>query len=172
MRWALSTGCDRAVLGTAALHNPGWCARAIATYGERIAVGLDVRVVEEEESTQYRLSARGRPSDSDEGSLWETLAWLDREGCARYVLTDVDRDGSLQGPNMKLYMVVTEATSTPVIASGGISVLADLVTLAEFAVAGANLEGAILGKSLYAGRFSLGDALKATQSAAQRLSGG
>jgi phosphoribosyl isomerase A len=161
--WALSTGCERIILGTAALENPKWCAKAIAVHGERIAVGLDVGVLEDG-SVQcsvptYRLAARGGTGDG--GDLWETLAWLDQAGCTRYVVTDVSKDGMLCGPNVELYRDFTQATTAPMIASGGISSISDLVGLAEAAAAGANLEGAIVGKALYAGRFTLPDALAA-----------
>lgn len=157
---ALSTGCARVILGTAATEDPPWCARAIAAHGERIAVGLDVRIVElPDGSMQHRLAARGGLGDG--GDLWETLAWLDLDGCARYVVTDVSRDGMLSGPNVELYRAVTRATATPVIASGGISTIADLTALAVVAAAGANLEGSIVGKALYAGRFTLPEALEA-----------
>jgi phosphoribosyl isomerase A len=159
---ALSTGCARVILGTAALEDAAWCARAIAAHGERIAVGLDVRVVEHRDgSVQHRLAARG--SARDGGDLWETLSRLDRDGCARYVVTDVTADGTLRGPNVDLYRAVTRATTAAVIASGGISAIADLVVLAKAAAAGANLEGSIVGTALYAGRFTLPDALKAVR---------
>ena len=162
LEWALSTGCSRVILATTALEDPAWCARAIAAHGERIAVALDVRVVEHPDgSVQHRLAARG--STRDFGDLWETVARLDRDGCARYVVTDVTRDGTLEGPNVELYRSVTRATTAPVIASGGISAIADLVVLAEVAAAGANLEGSIIGKALYARRFTLPDALEATR---------
>ena len=157
---ALSTGCARVNLGTAALEDPAWCARAIAAHSERVAVSLDVRVVEDPDgSAQHRLAARGGTANG--GDLWETLARLDRDGCARYVVTDVSRDGMLRGPNVELYRAVTRATTAPVIASGGISCIEDLVVLAEAAAAGANLEGSIVGKALYAGRFTLPEALEA-----------
>lgn len=157
---ALSTGCARVNVGTAALEDPAWCARAIAAHGERVAVSLDVRVVEGPGgSTQHRLAARGGTTDG--GDLWETLARLDRDRCARYVVTDVSRDGMLRGPDVELYRAVTRATTAPVIASGGISSIGDLVVLAEAAAAGANLEGSIVGKALYAGRFTLPEALGA-----------
>ncbi len=102
LEWALSTGSSRVILATAALEDPAWCARAIAAHGERIAVALDVRVVEHPDgSVQHRLAARGGTRDS--GDLWESLAQLDRDGCARYVVTDVIRDGTLRGPNVELY---------------------------------------------------------------------
>ena len=85
---ALATGCRRVNLGTAALESPEWCARAIAEYGDRIAVGLDVRGT--------RLAARGWTKEG--GELYETLARLDAEGCARYVVTDITKDGTLRGP--------------------------------------------------------------------------
>jgi phosphoribosylanthranilate isomerase len=157
---ALSTGCARVNLSTAALDDPTWCARVIGAHGERISVALDVRVVEDPDgSTQHRLAARG--STGHGADLWETLARLDREGCARYVVTDVSKDGTLRGPNVELYQAVTRATAAPVIASGGIAAIGDLVVLAEVATAGANLEGVIIGTALYAGRFTLPEALEA-----------
>ena len=157
---ALSTGCSRVVLGTAGLADPAWCARAIAAHGERVAVGLDVRVIGGPGgSTRYRLAARG--GTDDDGDLWETLERLDGDGCARYIVTDVSRDGMLRGSNVELCRAVARATAAPVIASGGISSIADLVVLAEAAAADANLEGAIVGKALPAGRFTLPDALEA-----------
>ncbi len=157
---ALSTGCTRVNLGTGALEDRAWCARAIATHGDRIAVSLDVRIVSEPDGTvQHRLAARGGTSDG--GDLWETVAQLDHDGCARYIITDVGRDGMLRGPNVELYRAVTRVTAAPVIASGGISSISDLVVLAEAAAAGANLEGSIVGKALYAGRFTLPQALEA-----------
>jgi phosphoribosyl isomerase A len=151
LEMALSTGCERIVLGTAALEDSTWCARAIAAHGERIPDRAD--------SVEHRLAARGWTRDG--GDLWETLGRLDREGCARYVVTDVGKDGMLGGPNMELYHAVTTATTAPVIASGGIAAIEDLVLLAEAAASGANLEGSIVGKALYAARFTLPDALQA-----------
>ena len=152
---ALATGCARVNLGTAALENPQWCAKAIAQHGERIAVGLDVKISD----GAHRLAARGWTTDG--GDLWETLERLDRDGCARYVVTDVSKDGTLKGPNVELLRAVAAATPAPVIASGGIAEVADLVALAEAAAAGANIEGSIVGKALYAGRFTLPEALAA-----------
>ena len=112
---ALSSGCERVILGTAALEDPAWCARAIAAHGERVAVGLDVRADEGPDgSTRYRLAARGGTT-TDGGDLWGTIARLDRDGCARYIVTDVGRDGMLRGPNVELYRAVTRATTAPVI---------------------------------------------------------
>jgi phosphoribosyl isomerase A len=150
---ALSTGCARVNLGTAALEDPAWCARAIAAHGDRIAVGLDVRITEQ----GHRLAARGWTTDG--GDLWETLERLDADGCARYVVTDVSKDGTLGGPNLELLREVCKATEAPVIASGGVSTIADLVALAG--LAGDGVEGSIVGKALYAGRFTLIDALAA-----------
>jgi phosphoribosyl isomerase A len=160
LAWAMSTGCARVIIGTTALEDPMWCARAIAAHGERVAVGLDVRVAGDSDgSVQHRLSARGWTQDG--GDLWATLARLDRDGCARYIVTDVSRDGTMHGPNVDLYRAVTTATTAPVIASGGISAIDDLIALAEVATTGANLEGSIIGKALYAGRFTLPEALEA-----------
>ena len=148
---ALATGCERINLGTAALENPEWTASVIARFGERIAVGLDVR--------GRTLAARGWTKEG--GDLFETLTRLDSEGCARYVVTDVNKDGTLQGPNIELLKSVCEMTSQPVIASGGISSLDDLIKLRE--LVGVGIEGAIVGKALYSGAFTLKDALKVTQ---------
>lgn len=146
---ALSTGCRRVTLGTAALERPEWCAQVVAEHADRIAVGLDVR--------GRSLTARGWTRES--GDLFEVLERLDADGCARYVVTDVMRDGTLQGPNLDLLRSVCAATTRPVVASGGISSLADLQALADLAPLG--VEGAIVGKALYAGSFSLPDALDA-----------
>jgi phosphoribosyl isomerase A len=164
LAWALSTGCERIILGTPALDDPTWCERVIAAHGERIAVSLDVRISETHDGTvQFRLAARG--SSRDSGDLWETLAWLDREGCARYIVTDVSKDGMLHGPNVELYCAVLNATKAPVIASGGVSSISDLVVLADAAAVGVSgkqrLEGSIIGKALYAERFTLPEALRA-----------
>jgi phosphoribosyl isomerase A len=145
---ALATGCARVNLGTAALENPEWCARAIAEHGERIAVGLDVRGT--------RLAARGWTEEG--GELHEVLARLDRDGCARYVVTDVTRDGTMGGPNLELLRDVCRPTDRPVVASGGVSSLDDLRALA--ALTGDGVEGAIVGKALYNGAFTLEQALE------------
>lgn len=152
---ALATGCARVNLGTAALENPQWCARAIAEHGDRIAVGLDVQL----DSGTYRL--RGRGWETDGGELWPVLERLDREGCSRYVVTDVTKDGTLGGPNLELLGEVAGRTDAPVIASGGVSSLDDLRAIATLVDRG--VEGAIVGKALYAGRFTLPEALTAVQ---------
>jgi phosphoribosyl isomerase A len=146
---ALETGCARVNIGTAALERPDWVRSVIARWGERVAVGLDVR--------GSTLSARGWTRDG--GELFEVLDRLDAEGCARYVVTDVNRDGTLTGPNLDLLHAVCGATDRPVIASGGVSTLADLRALADLRPAG--VEGAIVGKALYAGAFTLPEALAA-----------
>lgn len=159
---ALLTGCERVNLGTVALRDRGWCERVIAAHGERIALSLDVLVVEQPgRSARHRLAARG--SNDDGGDLWETLAWLEAAGCTRYVVTDVTKDGMLSGPNVELYRAIMAGSRATVIASGGISTLGDLVALAEVAGEGAKLEGAVVGKALYAGRFTLPEALAAVR---------
>ncbi|RLV08288.1 bifunctional 1-(5-phosphoribosyl)-5-((5-phosphoribosylamino)methylideneamino)imidazole-4-carboxamide isomerase/phosphoribosylanthranilate isomerase PriA [Streptomyces griseocarneus] len=146
---ALATGCTRVNLGTAALETPEWVAKAIAEHGDRIAVGLDVQ----------GTTLRGRGWTSDGGDLYETLARLDREGCARYVVTDIAKDGTLQGPNLELLRNVCAATDRPVVASGGVSSLDDLRAIANLVPEG--VEGAIVGKALYAKAFTLEEALEA-----------
>ena len=153
LKAALATGCTRVNIGTAALENPLWCAAAIAEYGERVAVGLDVQIVDGE----HRL--RGRGWETDGGDLWQVLERLDSEGCSRFVVTDVTKDGTLTGPNLDLLEGVAECTQAPVIASGGVSSLDDLRAIATLTECG--VEGAIVGKALYAGRFTLPQALAA-----------
>jgi phosphoribosylanthranilate isomerase len=149
LRAALATGCARVNLGTAALENPQWCREAIAEFGDRIAVGLDVRGT--------TLAARGWTQEG--GDLWEVLDRLESDGCSRYVVTDVTKDGTLQGPNLDLLRQVCERTNKPVIASGGVSSLADLHAIAELVPLG--VEGSIVGKALYAQAFTLQEALAA-----------
>ncbi len=149
VRAALATGCTRVNIGTAALEDPEWCAAVIAEFGDQVAVGLDVRGT--------TLAARGWTQEG--GELFEVLARLDAEGCARYVVTDVNRDGTLTGPNLDLLREVCERTDRPVVASGGVSSLADLHAIAALVPLG--VEGAIVGKALYAGSFTLPEALAA-----------
>jgi phosphoribosyl isomerase A len=144
---ALATGCARVNIGTAALENPSWVHSVITRYGDKIAVGLDVRGT--------TLAARGWTSEG--GDLYQTLTRLDSEGCARYVVTDVLKDGTLRGPNLDLLRDVCSRTPAPVVASGGVSSLDDLRALAS--LAGVGVEGAIVGKALYAGAFTLEEAL-------------
>ena len=151
---AMATGCRRVNIGTAALEQPQWCAKAIATYGDRVAVGLDVR--------GRTLAARGWTREG--GDLYEVLARLDSEGCARYVVTDVNKDGMLEGPNLQLLRDVCAATDRPVVASGGVTTIDDIRALMDLVPEG--VEGAIAGTALYEGRFSLEDALALTKGTA------
>jgi len=148
LRKALATGCKRVNLGTAALENPEWTSKVISEFGDRIAVGLDVR--------GHTLAARGWTKEG--GDLFETLERLDRNGCSRYIVTDVAKDGTLTGPNLELLREVCAATKQPVVASGGVSKLQDLIDLRELTSIG--VEGAIVGKALYAGAFTLPQALE------------
>jgi phosphoribosylformimino-5-aminoimidazole carboxamide ribotide isomerase/phosphoribosylanthranilate isomerase len=147
LKRALATGCTRVNLGTAALEDPEWTAKVIKQYGDRIAVGLDVRGT--------TLAARGWTKEG--GELFETIERLDRDGCSRYIVTDVARDGTLTGPNLELLKSVCAATKAPVVASGGVSSLADIAAIAELVEIG--VEGSIVGKALYAGAFTLPEAL-------------
>lgn len=148
LREALDSGCARVNLGTAALENPEWTRRCIEEFGDRIAVGLDVR--------GHTLATRGWTENA--GNLFDAIARLDSQGCARYVVTDVSKDGTLQGPNLQLLGDVMKVTSRPVVASGGISSLSDVAALRALVDDG--LEGAIIGKALYAGAFTLQEALE------------
>jgi 1-(5-phosphoribosyl)-5-[(5-phosphoribosylamino)methylideneamino] imidazole-4-carboxamide isomerase/N-(5'phosphoribosyl)anthranilate isomerase len=149
LRRALATGCKRVNLGTAALEDPEWTSKVIAEFGDRIAVGLDVRGT--------TLAARGWTKEG--GDLYETISRLDKDGCARYVVTDVTKDGTLKGPNLELLRNVCAVTKAPIVASGGISSIADIEALKSLVAIG--VEGAIMGKALYAGAFTLDEALKA-----------
>ncbi|MFI6484438.1 bifunctional 1-(5-phosphoribosyl)-5-((5-phosphoribosylamino)methylideneamino)imidazole-4-carboxamide isomerase/phosphoribosylanthranilate isomerase PriA [Nonomuraea sp. NPDC050663] len=146
---ALATGCARVNIGTAAIENPDWCREVVAEHGERVAVSIDVR--------GGKVATRGWTEER--GDLWELLERLESEGCPRYVVTDVTKDGMLQGPNLDLYRELCARTDKPVVASGGVSKLDDLVALASLSPAG--LEGVIVGKALYSGAFTLQQALGA-----------
>ena len=148
LRMALATGCERVNLGPAALEIPEWTAHVISEFGDRIAVGLDVR--------GHTLAARGWTKEG--GNLFETLERLDRDGCSRYIVTDVAKDGTLTGPNLELLREVCAATKKPVVASGGVSTLTDLEALKSLTSIG--VEGAIVGKALYAGAFTLPEAIE------------
>lgn len=145
---ALSTGAKRINLGTAALENPEWTKRVIKLHGDKIAIGLDVR--------GRTLAARGWTKDG--GDLFETLKRLDEDNAARYVVTDVTKDGTLTGPNLDLLVEISQVTKKPLIASGGISKLEDLVKLKSLVSIG--VEGAIVGKALYSKKFTLKQALE------------
>lgn len=156
---ALGTGCARVNIGTAALEDPAWCARVIAEHGDRVAIGLDVRTSPD---GTHRLAARGWTTDG--GLLWDVLTRLDREGCSRYVVTDIGRDGTLTGVNTALLAQVCQRTPAPVIASGGVSTLDDIRALAAMRPTlgrSGGVEGAIVGTALYEGAFTLPDALAA-----------
>ncbi|MFV0532366.1 MAG: bifunctional 1-(5-phosphoribosyl)-5-((5-phosphoribosylamino)methylideneamino)imidazole-4-carboxamide isomerase/phosphoribosylanthranilate isomerase PriA [Cumulibacter sp.] len=146
---ALATGCTRVNIGTAALENPEWCSRIIGEHGDQIAIGLDVR--------GEKLAARGWTREG--GNLWEVLQRLEQDGCGRYVVTDVEKDGMLKGPNVHLLRQVCERTNAPVVASGGISTLDDIRQIAQLTRVG--VEGAIVGTALYEGNFTLPQALGA-----------
>lgn len=148
---ALATGCERVNIGTAALEHPEWCAKIIAEHGDRIAIGLDVRGT--------TLAARGWTREG--GDLFETLERLEAEGCARYVVTDVNKDGTLKGPNLDLLRTVCRYTDKPVVASGGVSAIEDLQAIATLVPEG--VEGAIMGTALYEGAFTLREALAAVR---------
>jgi phosphoribosylanthranilate isomerase len=152
---ALATGCARVNIGTAALERPEWCEQVIGSFGDRIAIGLDVR--------GRTLAARGWTRDG--GELYATLERLNAAGCRRYVVTDVASDGMLSGPNLSLLQRVCERTDAYVVASGGISSLADIRALAELVAHG--VEGAIIGTALYVGNFTLEEALRAAAGAEQ-----
>jgi 1-(5-phosphoribosyl)-5-[(5-phosphoribosylamino)methylideneamino] imidazole-4-carboxamide isomerase/N-(5'phosphoribosyl)anthranilate isomerase len=154
LRAALATGAARVNIGTAALEDPQWCDRICGEYGDRVAIGLDVR--------GRTLAARGWTRDG--GDLYEVLERLDKAGAARYVVTDITKDGTMRGPNLDLLREVCARTAAPVIASGGVSTLDDLRALATLEPVG--VEGVIAGKALYAGAFTVAEALATLRGAA------
>ena len=154
LRLALDSGAARVNIGTAALEDPEWCDRVVAEYGDRVAIGLDVR--------EGRLAARGWTREG--GELFEVLERLEKAGCARYVVTDVPSDGMLSGPNLTLLREVCGRTDKPVVASGGVSTLNDLRALSALASDG--VEGVIVGTALYEGNFSVTDALRVLRESA------
>ncbi|WP_273412131.1 bifunctional 1-(5-phosphoribosyl)-5-((5-phosphoribosylamino)methylideneamino)imidazole-4-carboxamide isomerase/phosphoribosylanthranilate isomerase PriA [Corynebacterium appendicis] len=149
---ALATGAKRINIGTAALENPDWAADAIAKHGEKIAVDIAVR----EENGEWRTKGRGWTSDG--GDLWEVLEFFDSAGCARFVVTDVSKDGTLAGPNLDLLREVSAATDAAVTASGGVSTLKDIAEIARYTDEG--IDSVIVGKALYEKRFTLREALE------------
>lgn len=150
---ALATGARRVNIGTAALENPKWCAKVISEYGDRVAIGLDVRLVDGE------WRAKGNGWVTDGGDMWEILERLTQQGVSRLVVTDVSKDGTLAGPNIELLRDVAAATDAPVVASGGISMLDDVIAIANYVDEG--IDSAIIGKALYEKRFTLPEALAA-----------
>jgi phosphoribosyl isomerase A len=157
LRAALATGAARVNIGTAALEDPQWCDRVVAEYGDRVAIGLDVRARagDHPDGPGWTLAARGWTRDG--GDLYEVLDRLDKAGCARYVVTDITRDGTMTGPGIDVLTAVCARTPASVIASGGVSSLDDLVALAALEPIG--VEGVIAGKSLYAGAFTVAEVL-------------
>lgn len=147
LRAALATGAARINIGTAALEDPQWCDRVVGEFGDRVAIGLDVR--------GRTLAARGWTRDG--GDLFEVLERLNKAGCARYVVTDIMKDGMMRGPNLDLLRDVCAHTDAPIIASGGVSTLDDLRALATLEPHG--VEGVITGKAIYAGAFTVAQAL-------------
>jgi len=164
LRAALATGAARVNIGTAALEQPEWCDRVIGEHGDRVAIGLDVRArsADAPEGAGWTLSARGWTRDG--GDLFDVLARLDAAGCARYVVTDISRDGTLTGPGVEVLRAVCARTDKPVIASGGVSTLDDLRMLAALEPIG--VEGVIAGKALYVGAFTVAEALRSLAAAA------
>jgi 1-(5-phosphoribosyl)-5-[(5-phosphoribosylamino)methylideneamino] imidazole-4-carboxamide isomerase/N-(5'phosphoribosyl)anthranilate isomerase len=143
---AHDAGARRVVIGTAALRDPAFVEETVEKHGDFVAVGLDVR--------GQTLQARGWTEEA--GELWPTLVRLVKNGVQRFIVTDVMRDGMLEGPNLTLLAEVLDYTDRPVVASGGVSSVEDLRRLASIRV-----EGCIVGKALYAGRFTLPEALQA-----------
>lgn len=144
---ALATGCARVAIGTAAIENPQWCEEIIKRYGEKIAISLDVR--------GEHLAARGWTTEG--GTLEETITRFDAAGCARYVVTDVESDGMMSGPNLELLRHVAELTQTPITASGGIATLDDIAKVRALNRLG--VDAAIIGTALYLGNVTLKQAL-------------
>jgi phosphoribosylanthranilate isomerase len=143
---SIGYGAARVVIGTMALEDPGFVARALAEHGDRIVVGLD--------ADGTTLRARGWTTEG--GDLFAALEHLTGLGVQRFVFTDIARDGMLGGPNLERLAKVADATSARLTASGGVSSLEDLQRLADVHP---RVDEVIVGKALYAGRFTVADAL-------------
>ena len=144
---ALATGCSRINIATSALEQLEWVESVIHKHGDKVCVSLDVN--------GKVLSPRGSNKSGED--LFQVITRLDKAGCARYVLTDVNRDGALNGPNLELLKEVTSFTKTPIVASGGVSSLNDVKSLMQLTNQG--VEAVIIGKALYTGAFTLTQAL-------------
>ena len=144
---ALATGCSRINIATSALEQLDWVESVIHKHGDKVCVSLDVN--------GKVLSPRGSNKSGED--LFQVITRLDKAGCARYVLTDVNRDGALNGPSLELLKEVTSFTKTPIVASGGVSSLSDVKSLMQLTNQG--VEAVIIGKALYTGAFTLTQAL-------------
>ncbi len=144
----LTAGAARAVLGTVALEDPTALGHACRRYGEKIAVSLDARGGE--------LASHGWTVGTGVPVL-DAVEAFERAGVAMFVYTDVGRDGTLGGPDLQGLLRLKEATSLPVIASGGIGSLDDLRAVARLAPRG--VVGAVVGRALYEQRFDLRTAI-------------
>ena len=141
----INSGVSRVVIGTAAVTDPVFLEEAIAAFGEKIAVGVDIK--------GEKVAIHGW-TRSSEKNCFDFCAELEQMGVKTLICTDISKDGAMQGPCVELYRRLVETCNMDIIASGGVSVFGDLVALAETKV-----EGAILGKSLYTGSISLAEAL-------------
>ena len=159
--WALDTGSERIVLAADALIDRAWCSRVVAEHGSRIAVSLDVRIESGANGQRSHVIAprgAGEELSTDRRDMWQTIEWLESLNCAQYIVTDVTRDGAMTGPNVELCHLIDAQTSASVIASGGVSSLADLV-----AVQAAGLDGCIVGSAFWTGALDMSDALAAVR---------
>ncbi|MEY3447989.1 MAG: hypothetical protein RLZZ14_513 [Actinomycetota bacterium] len=148
---ALSSGSHRVTIGTAAMENPAWIAEKFEDLAEKIIVALDIR--------DGRVATRGWTEETV--PYREAIKRLDGAGCLRYMVTDISKDGTLTGPNLSLLEDVASNTESFVIASGGVALLEDIASLRHLVTLG--IEGAVIGKALYEGVFTLAEAIEVAE---------
>jgi phosphoribosylformimino-5-aminoimidazole carboxamide ribotide isomerase len=146
----LDAGAARVVVGTAAVERPALVEELCGAYPGRIAVGLDARGTE--------VAVRGWLEGS-EADLVGLAQRFEGVGLAALIVTEIGRDGTLEGPALEQLAAVLEASTVPVIASGGVGTLEDLRALADVRVGGRSLAGVIVGRAIYEGRFGVAEAL-------------
>ena len=148
---ALSSGSHRVTIGTAAMENPAWISEKFEDLAEKIIVALDIR--------DGRVATRGWTEETV--PYREAIKRLDGVGCLRYMVTDISKDGTLTGPNLSLLEDVASNTESSVIASGGVALLEDIASLRHLVALG--IEGAVIGKALYEGVFTVAEAIEVAE---------
>ena len=142
----LCAGIDRVILGTAAVTEPGFVEEAVAKFGDKIAVGIDIK--------DGYVAIKGWTVKSEENAM-EFTEKMEKIGVKTMICTDISKDGAMQGTNHELYRELSGKSSMNIIASGGVSSLADVERLAKLGI-----HGAIVGKAYYTGAIDLAQAIE------------